>query len=193
MDYLNKIFSITDRAKILGVRELPGGGKLLGHIPHVAPEAWLHEVFAPLNDKNLNQIEMEIKKPIPFVFREFLKKVNGLMLFSCSLSIYGYRVGFARSGEAVWQPFSLVTPNTIERPKDAKESLFCIGGYGWDGSRLYIDGATLKVFRAERRSTAPINEWNTFEDMLVAETARIALLFDDKGHRLVASEPTTPN
>lgn len=192
MEYLRKIFSVIDRAKILGVRELSNGGKLVGHVPHVAPEAWLHEVFGPLVEQDVLKLENEMRRPIPSEIRQFLKEINGLMLFSCSLSIYGFRTSFSRSGDEVWQPFSLVTPNTIERPKDALESFFFFGGYGWDGSRLYIDTATSKVIRAARRTSKPLSEWNSFEEMLVTETIRIALLFDNSGRQLDVNKPTTP-
>jgi hypothetical protein len=82
--------------------------------------------------------------------------------------------------------------NTIERPKDAADAFFFIGGYSWDGSHLYIDSQTLKVFRSKRKTAEPLNEWRTFEDMLVEEAIRIALLYHDNGHRIDIHSPTVP-
>lgn len=193
MKALEKVLPILEKAKTLGERVLPNGSRLICHVPHVAPEAWLHAVYAPLLERDIISLEKQIRRPIPPVFKEFLKVANGIQIFSCSMSIDGLRANFARTGDAVWQPFSIVTPNTIERPKDAQESFFFIGGYEWDGSRLYIDSKTSKVFRSESGTAKPINEWNNFEEMLVTETIRIALLFDDQGRRIDPREPTTPD
>ena len=182
-----------ERAKILGERQLPNGTRLIGHVPHVAPEAWLHEIFPPLDKGGIDKLEAGLKMSIPTDYKEFLSVANGLMLFSCRLSLDGLRTSYVRTGDEAIQPFSLLTPNTFERPKDALPSYLFIGGYGQDGSRLYIDGETSKVFRAARRTSTPLNEWKNFEEMLVTETIRIALLFDDKGKRINPNEPTTPH
>src|SRR6266496_2885559 len=164
---LDKVFSVLNRAKILGDRMLPNGNLLIGRVPHVAPEAWFHQIFAPLKEQEIEELEAKIKRSIPPTFRNCLKIANGLKLFSCSITFYGLRTNYSRKGDAAWQPFDIEPPNTIERPEDAKEAFFCVGGYGWDGSRLYIDNSTSKVFRSEMGNCKPVNVWDSFHEMLV--------------------------
>lgn len=193
MQAFQKILTILERAKCLGERILPNGTRLIGHVPHVAPEAWLHTIFPPLDISGIQKLEAEIKISIPADYKKFLMATNGLKIFSDRLSLDGLRMSYVRTGDEARQPYSLVTPNTFERPKDALSSYLYIGGYSQDGSHLYIDGETLKVFRAARRTSAPLNEWKNFGEMLVTETIRIALLFDEKGKLINPKEPTTPN
>src|SRR5262249_50871758 len=149
-----------------------------GHAPHIAPEAWLHELFAPLKKTEIATAEENIGYSIPKDFAEFLLAYNGLNLFSTSLSIYGIRKKNVRSGDDVWQPFDLSTPNVFERPSDSTDSQFFIGGYNWDGSKLFIDNRNRKVFRCTRDSAKPLNHWEDFGCMLISECNRIAELYD---------------
>ncbi len=90
----------------------------------------------------------------------------------------------------MWQPFGLETCNIFERPRDASDKQFFIGGYGEDGSLLYLEND--KCFRCSRNSIKPLNQWPTFEDMLLGEVVRLSLLFDKAGKRLVGCQTTLP-
>jgi len=193
MEEFTKVLSILDRANVLGSRTLENGTRLIGPAPHVAPSAWLHQVFAPLSDREIVQVEQQVQRPLPLNFKDFLKVSNGLRIFSGSLNIYGLRSSYVRSGDAVWQPFSIDTPNTSERPKDAKESYVFVGGYSQDGSKLVIDTETSKAFRCMRYTSQPVNEWASFEEMLITETIRIGLLFNEEGKQIDPKEPRTPS
>ena len=55
------------------------------------------------------------------------------------------------------QPFSIITANIRERPRNAADDHFFIGGYDWDGSYLYIDKRTSTVHYCDRDdATSPI-------------------------------------
>jgi hypothetical protein len=170
------------------VRVLSNGTRLVGHVPHIAPEAWLHQVYRPLSDQQVRKIETELRSTLPMVFSDFLQRCNGLGLFSGCLSIDGLRTSYERTGDAVWQPFDILTPNVDERPRGSKPSCLFVGGYSDDGSRLYIDNADLKVYRCERRSAKPINQWPNFETMLQSEVERFSTLFGRDGKELNPSE-----
>lgn len=176
----------------LGQRTLPNGTRLIGHVPSVAPEAWFQCIYHPLRIEEIKYVEEDVGSPVPVVFSTFLQKCNGLSLFSYSLSIYGLRKSFSRTGDAVWQPFSIKTPNIDERPRYSQPSFFYLGGYRLDGSLLYIDTISHKVFRCKRRTAKPLNQWPTFEVMLESETERLSSLFDNEGHLLNPDQPTTP-
>lgn len=92
----------------------------------------------------------------------------------------------------VGRPFSIITPNIKERPRNAKDNYFFIGGYNWDCSKLYIDMVTNKVHYCAERDATTLYEWNSFEEMIVSEVKRITNLFDDKGVVLNEDMHTTP-
>ncbi|MBE0543131.1 MAG: SMI1/KNR4 family protein [Verrucomicrobia bacterium] len=183
--------STLEAASKLGVRQLENGTKLIGRTPHVAPEAWLHAVFAPISHHDVLQLEKSLGRKIPEPYRHFLTSfANGLSIYSECLSLDGLRTSYARRGDEVWQPFAIDTPNVYERPRDADPRHFFIGGYGQDGSLLYIDG--VKVYRCSRESVEPLHEWNGFETMLIGEVERLVALFDENGRKKNPKAPTTP-
>ena len=192
MDYFDRALEILKSYESLGVRVLDDGTRLIGHVPHIAPEAWLHDIYPPLKNDEIRQIESDIEMSIPAVFSSFLSRSNGLYTFSGCMDICGLRKSFSREGNAAWQPFSIRTPNVDERPRNARPTHFFVGGYGSDGSYLYIDLGSLRVYRCASRSVRPLHEWPTFEVMLESEVRRLSTLFDRQGRLLNPSLRTTP-
>lgn len=190
MREFSEIMAVLETASALGWRMLPDGTQLIGRVPHVAPEAWLHQVFRPLSPEEIAQLERRLRRPVPQDYRELLLSANGLGVFSDSLSLDGLRKNYARTGDDRWQPYSIETPNVFERPRDAEEDCFFIGGYRYDGSLLYLRGK--EVFRCARRSAKPLNHWAGLWDMLAREVLRLASLFDAHGRKLAPKVPTTP-
>jgi hypothetical protein len=190
MHYLQETFAVLKQADRLGSRVLENGTRLIGHVPHVGPEAWLHKIFAPISDRQIDELENDVAIKLPEVFRDFLTLTNGLSMFSGNLSIYGLRSSWERTGDAAGQPFSIVTPNTVERLVNAKKSFLFLGGYrSGKGYYLYIDTNDLAIYRCSRQSAIPLQKWNSFPEMLVCETTRLAALFDERGRRI---DPTQP-
>lgn len=193
MDYFDIILEHVLPFKKNGFNEFNNGAKLFGRAAHIAPEAYSHELFKVLNEKDISVLESEIESIIPEEYKYFLlNKTNGLRFFITNFSLYGLRKQLGRDLEAAAQPFDLQTPNTIEKPKNAKEEHFFIGGYGYDGSKLYIDKMTGKVHFCKRRDATSLHEWDSFEKMIIQETNRIFKLFDNKGVRLVSGKETLP-
>lgn len=173
---------------------LADGTRLFGHVPEIAPQAWLHCIYPTLNNEEIMMIEKEIGIRIPEAYKDFLLNCsNGLSIFLDTLNLYGFRKIYSRSIEQAWQPYSIFLPNTQERPKDARLNHLFIGGYNWDGSLLYIDTVTLKVHRSSGDCIEPLNTWNNFELMLLSEATRIHLLFHQNGRQINEDEPTTPS
>jgi hypothetical protein len=185
MHYLQQVYEIMQSARGLGCRVLDDGTRLIGRVPHVGSQAWLHLLFPPMSDPDIAEVENEIGIPFPEALIDFYSLANGLSLFSDSLSIYGRRDNYQRTGDSVWQPFNIVTSNTIERLSDAKPSYLFIGGYpSRKGFYLYIDTRELCVYRCTRQSSKPLAKWQSFEEMLVAEANRLKLFFDSQGRRV---------
>ena len=190
MHYLQEVTEIMRRARHLGERVLDGGTRMIGHVPHVAPQAWLHILFSPLSDDEIGEVESEIGIAIPESLKVFYSLANGISLFSGSLAIYGRRDNYKRTVDSARQPFSITTPNTVERLRDAKGSYLFIGGYpSQKGYYLCVDIRDLRVYRCTRESAKPLANWGSFEEMLVAEANRLALLFDREGRRINPDQP----
>jgi hypothetical protein len=177
---LAPVLRIVRAAEVLGTRTTETGARLIGHVPHVAPEAYLHAVFAPLDGPGVGALEAEVGRPLPPTYRALLRAANGLTLFSDSLSVYGRRTDYRRTGDAVWQPFSAGPPNTLERPPGLSADAVVVAGYGSDGSKVYMgsDGA---VVRCGRDDAAPLNHWPDLFTMLTSEARRLASYFDASG------------
>ena len=195
MHYLQQVNEIMQRARNLGERRLKNGAQLIGHVPHVAPEAWLHAMYPPIHDFEIRELESQIGIHFPEEFSDFLNLCNGLSLFSGELSIYGRRESYSRTDlDDVWQAFDIVTPNTLERLRDAKPTYLFVGGYPCGkGYYVYIDTSNGAVARCTRRSAHALATWKFFPEMLLSEAIRLSHLFDSRGMLINPDEPTVPD
>jgi hypothetical protein len=191
VDAFDRVLEIIEQSKTFGFRQLATGAKLYGHVPHVAPEAWLHQLYAPLSDEDILSLEEKMGETLPSDFRLFLHLANGVGLFSASLSIYGKRTSYSRSGDEAWQPFCIVTANTFDKPVYAQPGQLVVGSYRNDGSLVFLDVNNETAFRTKSRSKKILNRWANFWTMLRDETCRLSELFDTQGRNL-SGRPTTP-
>jgi hypothetical protein len=191
MNEYDKVFEFLEKYKSKNSKVLKDGTQLIFHAPHIAPEAYLHIIFPPLNTHDLVKIENLTKRKVPIDYKNFLLISNGLSIFSGSLTLDGLRKNYNRTNETR-QPFSLEIPNVLERLADSEESYFYIGGYKWDGSLLYIDSTNNKVFRCLENSSKPINQWFNFKEFIISEFNRLSTLFDENGIRKKSGSPTSP-
>jgi len=177
----------------LGSEVCENGAVLIGRTPNIAKFAWSHSIYKPLTDEEISKLSNDLKTDIPESYKRFLQEYsNGLSFFVSTFYLDGLRKDGGRSIEASRQPYSLILSNLKERPKNAKESYFFIGGYNWDGSHLYIDKADGKVHFCARWDATSLYSWNSFEEMLESEILRIIPLFDENGVKLDKDLFTTP-
>lgn len=192
MNYQEKLEIMLKRYEPLGVRNLANGTRLIGHVRHQAPDAYLHILFSGLNEKELSALEAKAGRPLPVCLKKFYAYSNGLELFSDSLSFYGLRTSYKRQGDEIWQPYCVSDPNVLERLSDASDDLFFFASYEWDGSLLYTSGCDKKINRCSAESSKPIGSWSSFEEMMGAEIERISKLFDKSGRPIDPERPTIP-
>ncbi|HWB93839.1 MAG TPA: SMI1/KNR4 family protein [Puia sp.] len=186
MEIINDVFRILKSYSYLGEMKADNGTLLIGKAPHIAPLAWLHRIFAPLTNAQIDGLGIKLGMNIPSSYRNFLKHSNGLGVFNTNLCLYGLRTINNRTIEASYQPFDILDVNVLERPMNSKNSFLYIGSYSWDLSRLYIDADTNKVYLSSSRDNAtPKYEWINFDTMLETEIKRIITLFDDKGVKVI--------
>lgn len=181
-------------AKGLGYEITPNGAELFGFVldEEFGIKRWWHYLFPALTITQQDELQESCKTQIPSSLREFLSHSNGVNLFSDALCIYGLRLGNDRTSKEAY-PYAMDIPNTFERPEDAKPNHLFIGGFNWDGTLLYMDTETGKVYRCQKRTVKPINEWPDFWTMLLSEAKRIKSLFAPSGSKLDLSAPTSPD
>jgi hypothetical protein len=174
---VKRVVSAAQQWASAGAHVQPDGTRCFGRLPQIGPLAWLYIIYPPLVDTAFPVLEERLGRSIPDQYRSLLTHCNGLNLFADSLSLDGFVLDYDRSS-FFRQPYDLATPNLDERPEDAHENAFFIGGYGWDGSLLYLDG---RVFRSSRESSSPLDSWPTLAEMLTAETDRFEQLVRSAG------------
>jgi hypothetical protein len=191
----DSIVGVLERWSHLGTRLTSLGVRQIGHVPHVAPQAWLHEIYWPLTDLEITGLDGTLPSPLPRQFCEFLAITNGLNLFSGALAIYGIRRTYEGIGDRAVQPYDLALHNFPgDRPQGASPSMVMIGGYSHDGSRLFYDASISSeaILRTPRRQFHIINQWDNFWTMLHDEVNRLSIMYDDKGRQIDPAMPTTP-
>lgn len=193
MEVFAEIMEYIQAFEKYGCMEYENGTKLFGHAPFIAPKAYIFRVFSALNEQELVGLEEEMCRKIPEAYRTFLmRNANGLNLFNTTLCLYGLRKSYSRSPDAIPEPFSLSELNRFERPKNAKESFFFVGGYNNDLSKLYINTEDGTVHFCKRYDATSLFNWNSFEEMILSETRRLLTLHSDRGEILVPHEKTLP-
>ena len=190
---LDAVMEAASRAARFGTATSDNGARMFGHVPFVAPQAWFHILFPPLDEAALGQLERSLMRPIPGPYRDLLRVTNGLHLFGGELALYGRRTDYSRKPE-IRLPFDLTDPNVHERPRAADPSWFIFSFYQEDGSPAYMDPKDNRVYRGSRDLTRPrLNQWSSLDDYLEQEIGRMAPLFDERGRLRDDSIPTTPD
>jgi hypothetical protein len=113
--------------RTLGFQKFEDGTTLIGRVPHVAPEAWFHMVFAPLRQGDLENVKSGLGSLGSFPFLSTFEQFNGFNLFSSNFFLFGRRTSYKRDG-SVFQPWDIITHHFEARAKGLPEELLLIGG-----------------------------------------------------------------
>ncbi|WP_185247221.1 SMI1/KNR4 family protein [Chryseobacterium bernardetii] len=192
--YNKEINELIYKFSNLGLDSSSDGAMMIGRAPFKGPKAWLNIVYPKINEEEILVLERELNTNIPESYKYFLMNYsNGGNFLSSTLSLDGLRRHLTRDPKAnSRQPFSIITPNVYERPENAKESYFFIGGYQWDGSLLYIDKDTNIVHCGSPDDATSKFQWTSFEEMLTSELKRLYKLFDEEGKEIDENVSTLP-
>lgn len=177
------------RARAFGYERKADGAELFGHVPHVAPLAWFHILYPGLSEDELNQLEKEIQRPVSDAYAWWLRRTNGVFLFSGSLDFCGLVRVRSRNSENR-QPFELWLEGELQRRVlKLSPRMFVFGGSpegnGW---RFYLDTTSGTVHRCTRQDSAPVQSWSSIADLLITELPRLESMFDDHGRRTSEAE-----
>lgn len=189
---LKEIYNELKRFSHLGEKITENKSHLIANPYKNKPYFWLIALFSPITDDELLKLKEELF--IPDEYAIFLTKCcNGLDLFLGTLSVFGYRKNMSRiPSEAIQQPFSIITTNVKERPRNSMNEYFFFGSYNWDGSLVYINTIDNHVYLCKRDDATPLYKWNTFETFLESEVKRICSLFNENGEEKVPDSSTLP-
>lgn len=192
--YNKEINELVYKFATQGLGNSSDGAIMIGKAPFVGPKAYVNIIYPVLNVDEILQLEKELDTSLPIEYKEFLMNYsNGVHILFATMSLYGLRRHMTRDPkENSRQPYSIITSNVHERPENAMDNYFFIGGYNWDGSRLYIDKKTNKVHCCERWDATSRIEWNSFQEMLLSELKRLYLFFDDEGREIDEDNSTLP-
>jgi hypothetical protein len=171
---------------------LEDGTELLGRVPHRGPEAWHHIIFRPLSAEEIRGLDAVVGRDLPTDLQAFYAAMNGLSIFSDSLSLFGLRANYDRRDRCERQPYDLTISNRFERLQGAPSSAVFFGAYGSDGSQLYVDSKSSSVHHCDRFSAEPLVSWPDLITMLRAEIERIAAYYSPDGLRRDGSSGSAP-
>ena len=82
--------------------------------------------------------------------------------------------------------------NCAEKPRNATSDMFFIGGYSWDGSKLYIDKRNNSVHYCKRYDSTSLKSWDSLAEMIISEVKRLYSLFDLDGKQIDENKSTIP-
>lgn len=161
-------------------------------VPWVGPLAYLHIIYKPAPRLVLKEVAQKLRMPPPTI--QLLARHNGAHLFSGALTIFGVRAPgqlLNRGDPFLAPPFDIESENNELKRVDRSQFLG-VAGYGFDGSIVCIDrfDAHLSLFR--RDDATPLISWRHLDEWLSSEVARLSLLFDRRGKRLVDEAETVP-
>lgn len=183
-DLFKEVVQTMSRWSAMGEKLLSNGVRLICPTPHVGPEAWLHVLFPPLAPQKIEDMERKLGVPLPDDFKDFLRRANGVMLFSYRISVWGVRETQARTGDEAWQPYNLVSHNhETDRPDGSPEDVVYFGSA--DGGDTWcffeFDEESYRVGKTGRHNFHPDAYWPHFGSWLLSEMRSLERLFDADG------------
>ncbi len=190
--FTEKVLSTIHSFAALGERRLSNGAHLIGHVPHRAPEAYLHILFPPASDALIDDAKSRLSAVRAFdQYTQFLIEYNGADFFLGSLAFHGIREGLISRSSDARQPFDLYELNRFGRPKNADPRCLFIGSYNWDGSLVFV-APSGEVFVCKKRDATPYAHWKNISEMVFYELGRLAQFYDIDGREIDSRAPQTP-
>lgn len=180
---------LRERYDPLGSVEGENGAYRTGHVPHVAPYAYLCSRYAGLDDKGARDAENEAERYIPKPYKELLRHMNGARILGVSLH-GGIGGSVDRSGAGIGQPISIRYQNVVERPDYIPDGHLGIGAINGEWSsqgHLYL-ASTGEVELYNARFDMIGARWSSLSDFLEDEIPRRFSIYDDEGREIEKSK-----
>lgn len=158
------------------------GTRLIGHVPHIAPKAYLHVIYAPTDSEEFAELDERLGRPAPNQLKQFFKFANGLRIFSGWVSVEGF-VPYKKKAEKhpYNYPADIMFPNSVARIKGLSDGATIVGSYKIDSSKVLIeeDGHVIRI--DAQGDGGLIQEWPDFDTWLFSEIEYLSQFFDKDG------------
>ena len=165
--------------------EFTDGGARIFHMQEIAPRAYLHTVFPPLNEELTTKAFARYGQYTNSYVR-YLANFNGALLFGGKISLRGY----TRYTKELGAPISLDYGNIIEVPHFLDAGEFVFGALVGETIVPVLTWRLNGLVRLRHTTTGEVGaEWDSLDSMLVDEIGRLSRLHDNEGlfkggHRL---------
>jgi hypothetical protein len=178
-----------ERWKPLGFERLGDGTLIVGRVPHVAPLAWFHEVYASLSKEAIEQKSASFPRLGWFPYPEFLLELNGCHLFSGALWMLGIRTSYRRE-PTIHLPWDIHNTN-LSHVKIGfdRDALLVGGGRFCDREVLYFQDRSGTIQAIDEQSEKWLFRWNSVDELLRTEVERLLPQFDLDGR----AKPGSPS
>ena len=174
-------------------QRMPNGTLLIQHIPSIAPKAFVHSIFPPLSVDAVGNLNEILGSRLSNDYRELLMLMNGAILFSGALSLFGIKLRNTTGIEgAVQQPYDIVAANNHKIFWLKFPDCCIIGGYNWDSSRVVASSSKVEIVRCDNTEYRIQNRWTNLAAFLRSEYTRLSEHFDPLGVQIDDSRPTVP-
>lgn len=150
------------------------GTKLIGHAPQIAPKAYQHVVYKPLESSEIANLRAKLGHQLPTQLQTLFEFANGMMIFLGSIRVLGY-VPIESQVEitAHTYPSDIVLPNVSARIRGLSDSELVIGWYKKDSSYAIV-GADGTVTRYDTFGNGEVvQSWPDIANWLLAEADRL--------------------
>lgn len=181
-DYEQKVLTPLKAWTYLGEIKSEADAQLLGHVPHIAPKAYMHLVYAPLNDEDLIKLEKQIERKLPEQLKKFYEFANGIDIFSGGISLFGY-FPYERKFKSHPHnyPGDIQIPNVQARIKGMHEVDVIIASYKWDSSIAIIEEDGSVVRYDIQNGGQVVQTWPDFDTWITSEIEHYSQFFDENG------------
>jgi SMI1-KNR4 cell-wall len=197
MDYFTFISEKLKPFREYGELDVDINCTLICHNIYTDRASWCHWLYKPMDENEINKLEIEIKKNIHESYKLFLLQMNGIGIFHSSINLFGNDIDYNTGKRISSSPFGLLDANEYrfnfgERPIQLSDDVLVIGGYGNDGSGIGILESSGKVIRYDKYSLEVYNEWSSFEGFFVSEFERLSKMFNTDGTKKDLEFSTIP-
>jgi hypothetical protein len=184
--YQEKILKPLEVWKVRGDDLHAKGARLIGHVPEIAPKAYVHIIFPPLKEECISEFRERLsERVLPDSFLNLLRMANGLYLFPEGITIYGYiPLKKVKSTSFLDSPSNIMIDNGQLMVKGSNASDITIGWYQSDASYINIkpDGSIVRFKPAVPIQIIQI--WPDLEVWISSEIERLNMELQEKLARI---------
>lgn len=172
----NEISSMLNCGSSVGNKVSDSGAIFLGHMPEVAPKAYLHVIYPPIDEKSILELN-EILKPaiLHSSLIDFFRFANGMNLFfKKGFRVFGYVSAEKRVSEGFFDyPDDILHANGDIRIKGSESNEITIGWYLADSSYVNLDECGRVVRFNPSNPKKIIQCWPDIKSWLISEIERL--------------------